>query len=92
MGGVPVVRSNRFIYDFPKLEPSWAARGIFRRWFFGLCVAGGFVFASLTDDERQLRDAWYSRPDLKPYPAMVPKEEMSITERTMYEAHYESWR
>lgn len=38
------------------------------------------------------RDAWYQRPDLKPYPAMVPKEELDVTERTMLESHYQSFR
>lgn len=38
------------------------------------------------------KDAWYSRPDLKPFPAMVPKETMDITERTLYETHYQTFR
>jgi hypothetical protein len=55
-------------------------------------VAGGALFATFSLDDRLLTDAWYSRPDLRPFPAMVPKETMSITEKTMYEAHYQTWR
>ena len=40
----------------------------------------------------QKRDDWYMRPDMRPYPAMVPKEEMDITEKTMRMAHYQSFR
>lgn len=91
-GGVPIVKYNRYIHDFPNLEPTLGARKTFRFWFFGLSVLGGVVFATYTIDDRLLRDAWFSRPDLRPFPAMVPKEEMDITERTMYETHYQSWR
>jgi len=35
-----------------------------------------------------MKDPWYARPDLKPFPAMVPKEELSITERTALASHY----
>lgn len=38
------------------------------------------------------KDEWYSRPDLRPFPAMVPKEYLDITERSAYEAHYKSFR
>ena len=37
-------------------------------------------------------NTWYNRPDLKPYPAMVPKESMDITERTALEAHSRKFR
>ncbi len=40
-----------------------------------------------------MRDEWYARPDLKPYPAMVPVEEhLSITEKSALKSHYQSYR
>jgi hypothetical protein len=52
------------------------------------CFTGGLIFAYLTVHQNQKMDAWYSRPDLKPFKAMVAKEDLDITERTMYETHY----
>ncbi len=37
-------------------------------------------------------DAWYTRPDHKPFPAMVAREDMDIGERQIYETHYQSYR
>ena len=51
------------------------------------CAVGGFIFAYYTTDQRQMVNQWYNRPDLKPYPAMVPRECMDVTERTILEAH-----
>ncbi len=39
-----------------------------------------------------MRDEWYTRPDLKAFKAMVPKEQLDVTERAAYEAHYQSYR
>lgn len=80
------------MHDFVDVEPTNHARRVFRRYFFGTTLFCGAVFAFWTLDERQVRDAWYSRPDLKPFKAMVPKQDLDITERTMYEAHYQSYR
>ena len=55
-------------------------------------MLGGFLFAKMTVKDNYMVDAWYQRPDLKPFPAMVPKEELDITERTMLESHYQSFR
>jgi len=91
-GGVPIVPVQRFIHDFPNVDPGYHTRKTFRWWFIGTCLFGGFAFAMLTTNENQKRDPWYQRPDLRPFPAMVPKESMDITERTMYETHYQSFR
>lgn len=74
------------------MDPGHLTRKTFRFWFGLTILAGGFLFANFTVDERQKNDAWYCRPDLKPFPAMVPKEDMDITERTMLETHYQSYR
>ncbi len=91
-GGVPQVPYNRFVHDFINVEPSALARKTFRTYFGLIVFAGGFTFAMMTTHTNQKNDAWYTRPDLKPFPAMVPKEEMDITERTMLETHYQSYR
>jgi len=76
------------VHDFINLDPSKHARDKFRRYFWLTCAAGGFLFASWSMDGRLMVNTWYNRPDLKPFPAMVPKESMDITERTIYETHY----
>ena len=87
-GGVPMVPSQRFVHDFPNLEPVSFAKRRFKMYLFATCMAGGLAFAFLTVNPDQMKDPWYARPDLKPFPAMVPKEELSITERTALATHY----
>ena len=91
-GGVPVIPNNKYSHDFVNLDPGHFSRKNFRWYFIGICLAGGYLFASYTTNSNQRHDAWYSRPDLKPFPAMVPKDELDVTERTMLEAHYQSYR
>ena len=91
-GGVPIVPYQRYVHDFPNVDPGYLARKKFRKTFFLTCFIGGVTFAYATVNTKQRIDPWYSRPDLKPFPAMVPKEELDITERTALEAHYQSFR
>ena len=91
-GGVPMVPYNRFIHDFINLDPSKHARSTFRFYMFLTCAVGGFIFAGFTVDQRQVKNTWYNRPDLKPFPAMVPKECLDETEQTTLEAHYQKFR
>jgi len=79
---------NRFVHDFINLDPSAYAKKRFRRFHFATIFTGGVLFAYATTDRRIGRDEWYSRPDLKVFPAMVPREDMDITERTAYESKY----
>jgi hypothetical protein len=80
-GGVPIVPYNRYIHDFPNLEPTRTARRAFRKYHFLTCCIGGAIFAYATVDQRQKIDAFYTRPDLKPFKAMVPKEELDEAEK-----------
>lgn len=80
------------IHDFVNLDPGYHTRKVFRWSFFTTCALGGFCFAYYTVSTNQKRDGWYSRPDTRPFPAMVPKESMDETERTMLETHYQSFR
>lgn len=91
-GGVPIVPQQRWVHDFPNVDPGYQTRKTFRWWFFGACILGGIGFAYLTTDQRQRMDPWYQRPEFRPYPAMVPKEELDVTQRTALEAHYQSYR
>jgi len=47
-GGVPIVPYQRFIHDFPKLDPGREARLRFRNWSLIFCVTVGFIFARKT--------------------------------------------
>lgn len=83
---------NRFVHDFINLDPAAYAKKRFRRFHYGTIFTGGILFAYATTDRRIGRDEWYSRPDLKVFPAMVAKEDMDVTERTAYESKYQSYR
>ena len=83
-GGVPVVQLNRFVHDFPQPEPGRTARHFFRWYSFGAALTLGFCFAKyMTDSSQRCGNAWYSRPDLKPFAAMVAKPKNNLTEETM---------
>jgi hypothetical protein len=53
---------------------------------------GGLLFAYMTTDGRYLHNTWYQRPDLKPFPAMVPQDAGDITSKTSLYTHYQSNR
>ena len=87
-GGVPAVRLNRWVHDFPQPEPGRSSRLIFRYYAVASCALIGYVFArQVTDTAVRCSNAWYNRPDLKPYPAMV-KQPGDMTKETMLEAQY----
>lgn len=74
-GGVPVVPHNKFIHDFPKVEPGLYGRIVFKRWFAVTALGLGYCFARCSTNRDHMRNnLLHNRPDLKPYPAMVPKE------------------
>jgi len=79
---------NNFVYDFVNLEPSRISRKRFRTAFWATLFMGGVLFAYLTTDASMLKNHWQNRPDLRAFPAMVPKDTMDITERTSLEVHY----
>lgn len=91
-GGVPSVPYPKYGFDFVNLDPGHFTRKTFRFYFASICFIGGYLFASYTVDSHIMKDPWFTRPDLKPFPAMVPKEELDITERTMLEAQYQTYR
>jgi hypothetical protein len=90
-GGLPAVPFQRFVHDFPVVEPSAQARKSFNWGFRMTILTGGLLFAYLTTDSRYVHNVWYSRPDLKPFPAMVPQTE-DITQKTALYSHYQSNR
>ena len=83
-GGVPRVPLNRQIHDFPNVDPGTVARKNFRWYAFGSALLMGYCSARyVTDPTMRSSNTWYSRPDLKPYPAMVAKPENDVTRDTM---------
>lgn len=56
------------------------------------CTAGGLAFAYLTTRGDLIHDEWYARPDLKPFPAMVPQETLSDSERIIFQTYYKRYR
>jgi len=88
-GGVPVVHQNRFVHDFPKIDPGRTARHYFRWYSFGSAMIVGLVFAHYTTNvDFKSSNTWYNRPDLKPFAAMVEQPESDLTRDTMLDAQY----
>jgi hypothetical protein len=78
---VPV---QRFVDDWPRIEPTRQARKAFTWGAVGSCVLAGYIFAKLTVNQSIMQNPWYNRPDLKPYPAMVAENKTrDITLDTM---------
>ncbi|CDW76650.1 UNKNOWN [Stylonychia lemnae] len=88
--GVPSVPLQKYLHDFYNLDPSHYSRKLFRRYFFITCSLGGVFFAYATVENRY-KNPWYSRPDLKPFPAMVAKDHLDRNEKQMYETNYRSY-
>jgi hypothetical protein len=78
-GGVPVVPYQRWIDDHPNVHPSRTTNKFFRRYAGVACIVGGYIFGRYMADESILNNETYTRPDLKPFPAMVK-------ERTDYDS------
>jgi hypothetical protein len=88
--GVPKVPLQKYLHDFYNLDPTYYSRKIFRRNFFLTCTACGVGFAYFTVENKN-KNPWYSRPDTKPFPAMVAKDHLDINEKQMYESQYKSY-
>ena len=87
-GGVPVVPLNRWVHDFPHPEPGRTSRITFRYYSFAATILAGYCFARQTTESfLRCSNEWYSRPDLKPFAAMVAKPKDSTT-TSMLEAQY----
>ena len=90
--GVPIVPMNTYIHDFPNLDPT---RASFVTWIWYTLMStsiAGYAFATYFTDRKRMDNRFYNRPDLKPYPAMVPQDENDVTLHTMKMAHYGSYR
>ena len=91
-GGVPVVPLNRWVHDFPQVDPGRFARITFRWYSFGSAIVMGYMFArATTSSEGRSSNQWYNRPDLKPFPAMVAQPP-EVTRDSMLETQYVTQR
>lgn len=72
VSGVPMVKLNRWVQDFPNPEPGRSSRLLFRFYSVTTCLSLGYAFAFyMTDNTQKSQNEWYARPDLKPFAAMV---------------------
>jgi len=44
-GGAPIVPYQRFIHDFPNLEPAFNSQRTFKCWAYGSSLVAGYIFA-----------------------------------------------
>lgn len=70
-GGVPVFPNQRWIEDWPNVRANRTTNRFFRRYTVLTCLVGGFVLGRVMADDSILNNEYYTRPDLKPFPAMV---------------------
>lgn len=91
--GVAIVPYQRFIHNFPDVDPTALSKKTFRYYSAFSAIGFGYFFAHMTTDKRALYNTWYNRPDLKPYPAMVaqdPEEADKMHEVKL--AHYQDYQ
>lgn len=92
MGGVPAFPINRFVHNWQNVQPYQQSKIVFRKWSVLSSLAVGYVYAYFMTDMSSLRNEWFTRPDFKPYPAMVKKEGLvKMQEDFMMEKLY-PWR
>lgn len=82
-GGVPVVPYQRWVDDFPNVTPKRTTWRFFRRYALATSFILGSVFASRMTDNTAMNDDWHTRPDFKPFPAMV--KEISDYDDNVYQ-------
>ena len=70
-GGVAIVPYQRWVQDHPNTYANRTTKKYFRRYAFYTCVASGFLYARYMVNDLPLKNQFYTRPDLKPFPAMV---------------------
>jgi hypothetical protein len=70
-GGVAAVPIQRWIHDWPNVNPMRTTWKYFRRYSALTCMVAGCVVANKFTDDSALYNQYYTRPDLKPKAAMV---------------------
>jgi hypothetical protein len=70
-GGVAASPVQRFVHDWPNVNPTRTVWKHFRRWSAVTCLLVGYTFARYATDDSRLKNQYYTRPDLKPKAAMV---------------------
>jgi len=61
----------RFIPEHPAVYPNAISNKLFKRRFYFVWIGLASAFAFARTDDSILRNEFYTRPDLKPFPAMV---------------------
>uniref|UniRef100_A0A7S3IRK0 Uncharacterized protein n=1 Tax=Strombidium inclinatum TaxID=197538 RepID=A0A7S3IRK0_9SPIT len=93
-GGVGVVPYQRFIHDWPNVKLGHNAQKQFWRYFWGTSVVVAGSIAWYVTDDSYMRDNYYTRPDFKPFPAMVenPTDYTKDTYNQLFQSNYGIYR
>lgn len=70
-GGVAAVPIQRWVHDWPNVNPTRTTWKYFRRYSGLTMMIAGTCFARQYTDDSGLKNQYYTRPDLKPKAAMV---------------------
>ena len=95
-GGVAVVPYKRWIHNHPNCHPNVTTKKFFNRYSRGTMALSGFLFAYYFTNDSQLNNTWYTRPDIKPYMAMVRLEDQTdydpVAYKQLLEANYKHYK
>ena len=70
-GGVAVAPIQRWVHDWPNVNPTRTTWKYFRRYSLLTMIVAGTCCARTFTDDSPLKNQYYTRPDLKPKAAMV---------------------
>lgn len=62
---------QRWVEEWPNVHANRTTNKFFRRYTLVTMAIGGFLFGRYFADESILNNEYYTRPDFKPFPAMV---------------------
>ena len=84
-GGVVAAPLNRWVHNWPIVDPNYTAQKYFKRWRFATMMFCGWAFGRYMTDDSILSNRWYSRPDFKPKMAMVDLQDQTDYDPVAYE-------
>ena len=70
-GGVAAVPIQRWVHDWPNVNPTRTTWKFFRRYSGCTMIVAGYIFARTYTDDSPMKNEYYTRPDLKQKAAMV---------------------
>mmetsp|Transcript_11820 Transcript_11820/g.19979 ORF Transcript_11820/g.19979 Transcript_11820/m.19979 type:complete len:178 (+) Transcript_11820:176-709(+) len=77
-GGVSLAPITALAYNHPDVHPMATTFKRFKRGSFLTCATLGYLIAWKITDDSMLKDELHTRPDMKPFPAMIRPGETDL--------------